>query len=177
MDIIVRKATVSDAVLLSDLGRDTFLRKWSDQTSPANLKKYVEGNYNYLKMAEELANPSIIHVVAEKEGKLVGFARLLFTDPDIQESKPEIEFTYSKSIEISRIYVSSELIGQSIGAILMKKIVDLAKEEHCDLIWLGVWGENPAINFYKRHGFQKAGTHLFTLGDQIDTDWVMVRKV
>ena len=47
-----------------------------------------------------------------------------------------------------------------------------------DVIWLGVWQENPrAVAFYERWGFQKVGTHVFRLGDDPQTDWIMQRGV
>lgn len=177
MNVLIRRGKPSDAAELNELGRKTFLEKWVNQTSPQNMKIYLDENFTVNKIASELSNPDIIYVVAEENKRLVGFARLLFTHPDVQETTPEVSFKSNKPIEISRIYVSPELIGQSIGAKMMYEIVSIARDNNCDLIWLGVWGENQAVNFYKKHGFQKAGTHKFMLGDQEDTDWVMVRRV
>jgi ribosomal protein S18 acetylase RimI-like enzyme len=37
-----------------------------------------------------------------------------------------------------------------------------------------VWEHNTAaIAFYQRYGFIKTGTHPFTLGSDVQTDWIM----
>jgi diamine N-acetyltransferase len=177
METIVRTGKAGDAEALADLGRRSFYEKWKNNTSAENMKSYLDENYLSDKIRSELEDESIHYVVAEKDGVLVGFARLLYTFPDVQEFAPEANVTSKKPMEVSRIYVSPELIGQSIGAKMMEKIIDLAKEKNCDLLWLGVWEKNPAVRFYQRFGFVKAGTHQFALGDQIDTDTVMVRRI
>jgi len=41
-------------------------------------------------------------------------------------------------------------------------------------VWLGVWEKNErAIAFYTKNGFKVVGHHLFKLGDDIQTDYLM----
>jgi GNAT superfamily N-acetyltransferase len=40
--------------------------------------------------------------------------------------------------------------------------------------WLGVWEKNTAaIGFYRKLGFEKAGTRDFFVGQERQTDWIM----
>lgn len=42
--------------------------------------------------------------------------------------------------------------------------------------WLGVWERNDrAIRFYARHGYERCGEHVFQLGDDAQTDYIMQR--
>jgi len=51
---------------------------------------------------------------------------------------------------------------------------DIKKE----IVWLGVWEKNNrAISFYKKWGFEKFGEHSFTLGDDIQNDWLMKKEL
>ncbi len=44
-------------------------------------------------------------------------------------------------------------------------------------LWLGVWEHNPrATTFYRKAGFVAVGTHTFLLGQDLQTDVVMVRR-
>jgi ribosomal protein S18 acetylase RimI-like enzyme len=177
MKITIRRATTNDTEVLTTLGKKTFFEKWKDTTSSENMKNYLSETFNEEKLREETSDPSIIYLLAEENSVALGYAKLLHTHPDIEEAEPEVHFTGENPLEISRIYVAPELIGKNIGAKLMEKIFEIAHEEKCDLIWLGVWENNPATRFYQRHGFAKAGTHKFSLGDQVDTDWVMIKKL
>lgn len=177
MEIEIRNATAKDAEQLAALGRKSFYEKWKNTTSAENMQRYLAETFHPEKIAEEIADPSVVYLIAEENGIAIGYSKLLHTHPDIEESEPEVNFTEENPLEISRIYVSPELIGKSIGAKLMERIFEIAAEEKCDLIWLGVWENNPATRFYQRHGFVKAGTHKFILGEQVDTDWVMIKGI
>ena len=42
-------------------------------------------------------------------------------------------------------------------------------------MWLGVWERNPrAIAFYLKAGFVQVGSHVFMVGSDRQTDWVLV---
>ena len=57
---------------------------------------------------------------------------------------------------------------------MMQRIIEQAKNENKNYIWLGVWEHNTkAIDFYEKHGFVKFGTHSFTIGTDKQTDWLL----
>ena len=44
--------------------------------------------------------------------------------------------------------------------------------------WLGVWENNfRAIKFYEKYGFKKIGQHNFLLGNDLQTDYLLVMNV
>jgi ribosomal protein S18 acetylase RimI-like enzyme len=173
----VRIATIRDAAPLADLGRQSFYEKWKDTTSPENMKTYLSQTFATELIMEEVSDPSVVYLVAEENNELIGYAKLLNTFPDFDYRDESIAFHAENPLEISRLYVAPNLIGKSIGVLIMDKIFEIAESKSCDLIWLGVWEKNPAVHFYQRHGFVKAGTHPFVFGNQVDTDWVMVKQI
>jgi ribosomal protein S18 acetylase RimI-like enzyme len=81
-------------------------------------------------------------------------------------------------LEIARLYAVSPMIGKGVGSLLMQKSIDTAKERNKEAVWLGVWENNHrAISFYTRWGFEKFGEQDFLLGDDVQNDWLMMRKV
>ena len=81
-------------------------------------------------------------------------------------------------MEIARIYVSARQIGKGVGHQLMQTALDFAISKGFQNIWLGVWEKNErAIQFYNRWGFKKFSTHVFMLGEDPQTDWLMYRPV
>jgi ribosomal protein S18 acetylase RimI-like enzyme len=65
-----------------------------------------------------------------------------------------------------------------IGQKLFEKAIEIAHEHHYRFIWLGVWEKNEkAIGFYIRNGFTVFDRHLFTLGDDVQTDLMMRRDL
>ena len=75
---------------------------------------------------------------------------------------------------MERIYVVNTHQGKHIGTWMMQRIIEQAKNENKNYIWLGVWEHNTkAIDFYEKHGFVKFGTHSFTIGTDKQTDWLL----
>jgi ribosomal protein S18 acetylase RimI-like enzyme len=47
-----------------------------------------------------------------------------------------------------------------------------------DLLWLGVWQENPrAVAFYKKCGFAQIAEKTFKLGTEVQQDFVMCHEL
>jgi ribosomal protein S18 acetylase RimI-like enzyme len=81
-------------------------------------------------------------------------------------------------LEIERIYVDSKFHGEGIGKSLLDKCIQLARLKNIKTVWLGVWEHNPnAIAFYKKYGFKKFDDHIFLLGRDPQTDWLMSKSV
>jgi ribosomal protein S18 acetylase RimI-like enzyme len=81
-------------------------------------------------------------------------------------------------IELVRLYVSRESLGTGVGAALMQACIGEAMQRGYKTLWLGVWEHNHrAQAFYRKWNFQEAGTHLFQLGDDPQTDILMQRSV
>jgi diamine N-acetyltransferase len=54
----------------------------------------------------------------------------------------------------------------------------VAKENGFDLIWLGVWEHNVrAQAFYKHMGFEKFSSHIFMVGNDPQTDFLMKKNL
>ena len=77
-----------------------------------------------------------------------------------------------------RLYAGREFIGKGVGAALMRRCLDEAARLECDVIWLGVWEHNKrAQDFYRRWKFTDAGSHIFQVGSDAQTDLLMQRAV
>ncbi len=84
----------------------------------------------------------------------------------------------AKPAEVQRIYVEESWHGHGVGEALMRACVDQATAWRCDVLWLGVWQENPrAIAFYEKNGFRVVGEQTFMLGRDAQRDYVMARPL
>lgn len=163
----IRYANKNDAKLLSELGKTTFYDTFAEQNTPEDMKLYLETSFSEEIQSSELENKDIIYLIAENKGIPIGFVKL--------KQNSTIEgISNGKPIEIERIYTLKEYIGKGIGAELIKKSIQEAKERGFDYLWLGVWEKNPrAIRFYEKWGFKKVGGHTFLLGKDPQNDFIM----
>lgn len=65
------------------------------------------------------------------------------------------------------IIVGQDYRGKGVGTILMKDLIQLAKEKfNIELLHLEVYEHNPAYNLYKRLGFEQYGVQKKFIKDQ-----------
>jgi len=167
----IRIAGPDDAALLAEIGARAFYEAYHLQNDPADMAAYLADSFSPAKQAAELAESGSTFLIAEQEGVPVGFVRL--------HDCPAPEFVNSsRPLELVRIYTLRPWIGQGIGGLMMQSCIDLAVSRGYDAIWLSVWTKNPrAVAFYRRWGYEIAGTARFKLGTDIQEDYIMVRRL
>jgi GNAT superfamily N-acetyltransferase len=168
--IYVRKADLSDAVLLAEIGQRTFRDTFGPANTPDDMAKYLAKSFGEPIQASQLKDPGNLFLVAEISGSPVGYARL-------RAGPAPSVVPGSHPIEIVRFYSVKEWIGHGVGPHLMQACLDLATQTGHDTLWLDVWERNDrAIAFYKKWGFAVVGNQPFVLGDDLQNDLLMARE-
>ena len=81
-------------------------------------------------------------------------------------------------MELQRLYVDLPFQGMGIAKQLMDECEAFAKSKNKEWLWLGVWEHNyKAQHFYQKNSFKKFSEHQFTLGSDVQTDWLMKKKL
>jgi diamine N-acetyltransferase len=165
----IKTATLQDVEALCQIGAKTFVETYAEQNTPENLQNYLEEKFNEKQISDEILTDKTIFLLVELNNETIGYAKMrvnLVENPD------------PKALEIERIYVAKAFHGQKFGAVLMQKCIDVSREKKYQSLWLGVWEYNPkAISFYKKWGFEIFGTHIFQLGDDAQTDFLMKKNL
>ena len=171
MDIHIRKATVADAELIAELSRTTFYDAFAKDNTKENMDEFMNHVFTKEALMQEVLNADGIFLLAFDESQAVGYARM-------REQNKEHIMEGENAIEIARIYSVQSAIGKGVGAALMRACIDVAIEKQKSIIWLGVWEKNPrAIAFYQKWGFEKFGEHIFPIGNDPQTDWLMKKAL
>jgi len=165
--IIIRKATISDLEIIQKISKQTFLETFAEVNTPENMENYVRENFNPEQMVSEINNPNSAFYLASLENEIIGYMKLNFGDAQTEKQK-------ENNLEIHRIYVLQAYHGKKIGQLLLDEVLKIAKQMAVNSVWLGVWEENHrAIQFYTKNGFVEFDKHIFTLGDDVQTDLLM----
>lgn len=167
----IRLATSDDAAIIADLSRRTFHETFSQFNTKENMDKFMEEQFSTPLLMGEVSLPGNTFLLAYCNEEPVGYVRL-------RENNNPPELAGLSTLEIARIYVEQRMIGKGIGKTLMNNSIRIAREKGKHYVWLGVWEKNyNAIDFYRAAGFKKFGTHSFILGDDVQTDWLMIKKL
>ena len=169
--VTVRLAEAWEGPMIAELSRRTFYDSFAEYNTPENMDKFMKEQFSLDRLAAEIHDLRNIFALAYISDKLAGYVKL-------RSSEDSKEMPGPGSIEIARIYAVQESIGKGVGRSLMETSIRIARERKNKWIWLGVWEHNPrAIEFYTRWGFEKFGEHIFWLGDEAQTDWLMKKNL
>lgn len=169
--LFIRTADEDDAALIADISRRTFYETFAVQNTKADMEKFMEEQFSRELLMEQVSEPENTFLIAFVDDQPAGYARL-------KESESPAALGNVNSLEISRIYVVNTAIGTGIGKAMMNECIQFAIDRRKEVIWLGVWEQNVrAISFYKKFGFNKFATHVFMLGDDPQTDWLMKKEL
>ncbi|HEX8738409.1 MAG TPA: GNAT family N-acetyltransferase [Pyrinomonadaceae bacterium] len=169
----IRLAAAEDAGTLARIGWKSFYDAFSDhpKNAPDDLKTYMDAAFAVETIAAELNDREVIYFIAEIDGEAVGYAKL-------KKNSREDGTAGERPIELCRLYSLNEFIGKGIGKALMRHSIDYARANNHDFMWLGVWEYNyRAQKFYEKFGFEKCGEHVFQLGTDPQTDWLLQKKI
>lgn len=167
----IRFATAADAALIADISRQTFNDTFAVFNTQQNMDKFMEQQFSRQSLMNEVMQEENIFLLAFSGDLPAGYAFL-------REKNLPAQLAGESVIEIARIYARKEFIGKGVGKKLMEECIAVAKQKQKNMIWLGVWEHNqPAIDFYKKWGFEKFSSHEFILGDDVQVDWLMNKRI
>lgn len=170
-NLIIRRGKTEDAALLAELGARTFSETFAASNTPEDMAAYLASSFSREQQSAELADPNCMFLIAESDGVAVGYAML-------RSGGALDSVTGDEPIELVRLYVSRESLGSGAGAALMQACIAESKHRGYKTLWLGVWEHNHrAQAFYRKWNFHEVGTHVFHLGEDLQTDILMQRSI
>jgi diamine N-acetyltransferase len=170
-NITIRSCSLHDVETIISLGIRTFRDTFDEVNTPENMMMYINDKFSIRKIREEIEEPGSLFFLAEKDGKPLGYAR-------VRTSQTVPEINDERAMEIERLYADKNSIGKGIGKGLLAQCISYAKQNGFNTVWLGVWEHNlRAIEFYKKHGFEKFSHHVFMLGHDAQIDHLMKKNL
>lgn len=167
-NVTVRRATLADARILSELAARTFAETFGADNTPEDLAAHLASAYGVAQQTAELADPDVVSLLAHADDVLIGFAQ-------VRRKPAPACVSVERPVELHRFYLVRSAHGSGAAAPLMQASRDAAKSLGGRHLWLGVWERNPrAVAFYVKSGFARVGSHVFVVGRDRQTDWVFV---
>lgn len=161
------KCNLTDLNELIRISRKTFVDAFEKYNDPSDFKIYIDNAFDSDKLLEELNDENSDFYFVYRDDILVGYFKL-------NQNEAQTDLKLTESIELERIYVLKQFQGKSTGHWILGEVIELARKEQKNFLWLGVWQKNTrAVEFYERHGFVKFGTHPYYIGQDKQTDWLM----
>ncbi|PWV54191.1 GNAT family N-acetyltransferase [Chitinophaga sp. S165] len=165
--------TAGQLDILVQLEQQTFTETFDGIYTPEDLTTFLLDKKSKEALATEMNAPGALFFMVWHEQQPAGFLKLnLHKQPDNNGPLP------TPVVEVEKIYVLQQFQGMRLGKLLIEHSFQVARDNKATTIWLGVWEHNhKAIRFYQQQGFEKFGEHIFQIGNQADTDWLMKKQL
>lgn len=171
MALVIREATVEDARLIADISHRTFYETFAAHNSKEDMDKFLGQQFTRGKLIMEVGSRGNIFLLAYNNDVVAGYVKL-------RNERVPPGMGNANALEVARIYAMTDQIGKGVGSVLMQSSMDIAKQLKKEWLWLGVWEKNErAIEFYTKWGFEKFDETDFLLGNNLQRDWLMKKRI
>lgn len=166
-DLHIKMAHEADAVPLYELASRVFYNTFAPGNTPEDMRIYMDAAFSPERQREEILDPNRMTLIAHSGSQLVGYVQFAqgTTEPCVKTEKP---------IELARLYVDESWHGKGAASKLLSEGLSHVKKLGFRSVWLGVWEKNiRAQKFYFKSGFHRVGEHIFQMGTDPQTDWIL----
>jgi GNAT superfamily N-acetyltransferase len=161
------RAGPADLVPYGAISRQTFSDTYGATHAAAVVARHVAERFDDAQLRAELADPLRTVLAVMHAGHWVAYAVL-------RSGSAPVELTGRHPVEMERFYVDRAWHGGGVAAPLMAAGLDAARQQGCEVAWLGVWEQNSrAIRFYTRCGFADVGRTTYLFDGHAENDVVM----
>ena len=169
--IRLRKAKIEEVPAVRELAIEVYTDTFAGHNTPENLATFFKDSYDLDKLKKEYHESDSALYVALDDLKIIGFLRL-------RKNSEVDHYLGANHLELHRLYIHRDYHGSEVSKMLMGEALAYAAGRNYEWIWLGVWEKNlRAQKFYTKWGFERFGEHIFQMGDDPQTDWLMKRKL
>lgn len=190
--IEIRLATFDDLRDLRRVAIETQVDTFGIHNTPENMEAFLKEAYNPSQFEREFSEPGSAYYLAFEDSS-IGTLRKVHRTPSESPCGPveelagflrlrqngEVEKALGpNTIELQRLYVLKKYQGKKVGALLMQKALDYARDKKFEWMWLGVWERNfKGQEFYAKWGFERFSDHVFWMGTDPQIDWLLRIKL
>ena len=156
-----------DAVALAALMGETVTETYAADNDPDRIAAHVATTFTPAAVAERLADPRRTTLWLLDSGSAVGYLVL-------NTGAAQTVDGLGDGLEVEQLYLRTSHQGQGLGAMLLDRAVQTARELALGFVWLGVWERNArAIPVYERLGFRAFDEHVFVIDTEGQRDLLL----
>jgi ribosomal protein S18 acetylase RimI-like enzyme len=167
--MILRPSSFDDLDALVALSRRAFTDAFGELYAPEDLAAFLDTYRAPSRFAALIDDPNSLVTVAKIDGALAGYCTVQFGKGFEERPAPQP----TNPAMLGQLYCSGAATGQGIGAAMLERAIEAARERGCDAMQLSVYSENfGAQRFYQRYGFAQVADIDFWVGNHRDDEFL-----
>lgn len=164
--ISIYEACEKDVSLIRELADRTWPEVYKEIITEAQISYMLDLFYSESALLENITQKNHRFFIIETNKNPIGFASF------------EHNYLQGKVTRLHKLYVLPEAHGQGLGRQLLNAVIHEAELKASETISLNVNKFNPAIDFYKKLGFEIVGDEKLPIGqDFFMDDYIMEFKL
>jgi ribosomal protein S18 acetylase RimI-like enzyme len=169
--VSMKRLTPADAALLARIGGRSLLESHGHSAPGQMMQAYADKSFSEEACRAELRDEKNIFHAVFYNSQPAGYSKIILAAPH-----PAVALRPVTKLE--RLYLLKEFYGLELGQRLLQQANVFSKENGDKGVWLEVWkGNDRAIRFYEKQGFQTVGETAFVLTDtHTNPAWVMLME-
>jgi ribosomal protein S18 acetylase RimI-like enzyme len=167
--MILRSISLADLDELVALSRRAFTDAFGRLYAAEDLAAFLDAHRAPERFAAMIEDREAMVIGAELNGSLTGYCTVQFGQGFDERPAPRPR----RPALLGQLYCSVEATGKGIGAALLERAIEAARERGCDALQLSVYSENfGAQRFYQRYGFRHVADIDFWVGNHRDDEFL-----
>jgi diamine N-acetyltransferase len=160
----IRKAIIEDIPVIQQIAKATWPTTYTGIISTEQIDYMLEMMYNSEILKEQISTNHHFFM-AEHEGELIGFAGCS-------------EYLPVNRWKLHKLYVLPTIQRTGAGRALTDAVIAIAKEHGATELVLNVNKNNPAYDYYLRHGFEVLEEMILDIGNgYVMDDFVLIKHI
>jgi ribosomal protein S18 acetylase RimI-like enzyme len=168
-EIIIRPATLEDRAFIRSVSERTWPSTYGHIISQEQIDFMLDWMYSDASLAEQFAKGHQFYI-ASIDGAEIGFC-------SVSNEPIDDEGNAQKAHKLNKLYVLPSAHGTGSGKALLNKVIEVAKAEGSETLFLQVNKHNNAFAFYVKNGFTKEKEFKFDIGNGFYMDDYVMRLI
>ena len=156
--ISICEASTEDIGIIQKIAHQTWPAVYSEIITPTQIKYMLDLFYSETALFENMTKNGHDFLLLKVEDEAIGFAAF------------EHNYRNQNVTRLHKLYLLPKFQGKGQGKLLVEAVVEKAKENLSLNISLNVNKFNPAIDFYKKLGFEIVGEEKLPIGNDFFMD-------
>jgi ribosomal protein S18 acetylase RimI-like enzyme len=167
--MILRPISLADLEPLVTLSRRAFTDAFGHLYAADDLAAFLDTYRAPARFAAMIEDPDSLVLAADQGGAIAAYCTVQFGKGFKERPEPGP----AHPSMLGQLYCSAEATGNGIGAALLERAIEAARERTCDAMQLSVYSENfGAQRFYQRYGFRHVADIDFWVGNHRDDEFL-----
>ncbi|MCC6508675.1 MAG: GNAT family N-acetyltransferase [Pirellulaceae bacterium] len=164
-NITCRRVQADEVGSLGRLGRILFTETFGHLYSVADLNDFLDRVFSDQALTNDLESGRVVWIAELEEW--LGYIKM-------GPLSLPVDTGGRRAVELKQLYVIRPYHGRGVAGLLMDKFVQWARDQQADDLYVSCWsGNDRALAFYKRYGFETVGAYTFWVGQHGDHELIL----